>query len=165
MPLQSSTIGVCHALLRFSEQMVLACSAKISRTNVSSCTMWFRRFTKYVTKYDFIPHSNEQDTLPIAFLITRQVVPYQTRGGTYYPGGSTPKIRSLADSSTTCHNSINHLHHSNRCLNHNIDPHMANSHFDGWKTTTLSQAKLNITKDRKTWMTPKTTWLSITNQV
>jgi hypothetical protein len=139
-------------------------SAKVSWTNVSSCTMWFRRFTKYVIKYDVIPHSIEKVTLPIAFLISRQAVPYQTRGDTC-PGGSTPKIRSLADSSTTCHDDINHLHYSSRCSNHIIDPHTANSHLNGWKTTTLSQAKLNITKDGKTCTTLKTTWLSITNQV
>jgi hypothetical protein len=54
MLLQRSTIGVCHALLHFSEQMVPACSVKVSRTNVPSCTMWFRQIIKYVTKYDDI---------------------------------------------------------------------------------------------------------------
>jgi hypothetical protein len=87
MSLQRSTTGVCHALLQFFEQTVLACIAKISSTNVPSCTMWFSRFTKYVTKYDAIPHSIEQDTQPIAFLISRQAVPYRTRGGTCCPGG------------------------------------------------------------------------------
>jgi hypothetical protein len=138
MSLQRPTIGVCHALLRFPEQMVPACSAKVSRTNVPSCTIWFRRFTKYVTKYDVIPHSTEQDTLPMAFLISRQAVRYLTRGGTCCPRVSTPKIQSLADSSTTCHDAINYLHHFNHCTNHSNDPHMANSHLNGWETTTLS---------------------------
>jgi hypothetical protein len=35
--------------------MVPAYNAKVSRTNVPSCTMWFRQFTKYVTKYGAIP--------------------------------------------------------------------------------------------------------------
>jgi hypothetical protein len=52
MIIQRSTIGVCHDLLRSPEQTVPACSAKVSRTNVPSCTMWFRQFTKYVTKTD-----------------------------------------------------------------------------------------------------------------
>jgi hypothetical protein len=127
-------------------------------------------FTKYVTKYDTKsdanPHSTKQDTQPIAFLISRQAIPYRIHGGTCCPGVSTPKIRSLADSSTTCHDGINHLHHSNCCSNHNIDPHTATSHLEGWKTTTLTkiQAKLNITKDGKTCMTLNTAWLSITNQ-
>jgi hypothetical protein len=33
--------------------------AKVSPTKGPSCTMWVRRFTKYVTKYDVIPHSTE----------------------------------------------------------------------------------------------------------
>jgi hypothetical protein len=117
----------------------MSCFAKISRTNVPSCTMWERRFTKYVIKYDVIPHSMEQDTLPIVFLMSRQVVPYQTRGGTCCPRVSTPKIWSLADLSIACHDGINHLYDSNHCSNHSIDPHTINSPIDGWKTTTLSQ--------------------------
>jgi hypothetical protein len=116
-----------------------AYSAKVSWINDPSCTMWVRRFTKYVTKYDTNPHSTEQDTLPILFLISNQAIPYRTRDGTCCPGVSSPKILSLADLSTTCHDSINHLHHSNHCSNHNIDSHTVNSHLDGWKTTTLSQ--------------------------
>jgi hypothetical protein len=42
MPLQRPTTGVCHALVRIPEQTVHTCSAKVSRTNVPSCTMWFR---------------------------------------------------------------------------------------------------------------------------
>jgi hypothetical protein len=149
MPLQRSTIGVCHALLRFSKQTVPACSAKVSRTNVYSCTMWERHFIKYVTKYDDIAHPTKQDTLPIVFLISRQVIPYRTCGDTCCPGVSTPKIWSLADSSTTCHEDINHLHNSNHCSNHSIDPHTVNSHLNGWETTTLSQRhKSNSTSQR-----------------
>jgi hypothetical protein len=48
-------------------------------------------------------HSSEQGTLPTASLISKQVVPYQTCGGTCCPGVSTPKTRSLADSSMTNH--------------------------------------------------------------
>jgi hypothetical protein len=119
-----------------------ACSAKVSLTKGPSCTMWVRHFTKY----DAISHSTKQDMLPIVFLISKQVVPYRTRGGTCYPRVTTSKIRSLADSSTTCHDGINHLHHSNYCSNHIIDPHTINSHLDGWKTTTLSQRhKPNLT--------------------
>jgi hypothetical protein len=84
-------------------QTVLACSAKVSRTNVPSCTMWFRQFTKNITKTDHKdrshPHSIEHDTQPIAYLISKQVIPYRTRGDTCCPGVSTPKIQSLADSS------------------------------------------------------------------
>jgi hypothetical protein len=44
-----------------------------------------------------------QDILTRAFLISQQVVPYRTRGDTCYPEVSTPKIRSLANSSMTSH--------------------------------------------------------------
>jgi hypothetical protein len=140
-------------LLWFPEQTAPTCSAKVSRTNIPSCTMWFRRFTKYderyATKYDAISHSTKQDTQPIVFLISRQVIPYQTHGGICCPGVFTHKIRSLADLSTTCHDDINHLHHSNHCSNHIIDPHTINSHLDGWGTTTLSQRhKPNPTSQR-----------------
>jgi hypothetical protein len=55
MLLRRSTIGVCHALLWFPEQMVPAYSAKVSRINaplapcgsVSSQSMSQRLITKY----------------------------------------------------------------------------------------------------------------------
>jgi hypothetical protein len=50
-----------------------------------------------------ISHSSEQGTLPTASLITKQVVPYRTRGDTYCPGVSTRMTRSLADPSMTNH--------------------------------------------------------------
>jgi hypothetical protein len=49
-----------------------------------------------------VPHS-QQDILTRAFLISQQAVPYRTRGGTCCPRVSTPKIRPLADLSTTSH--------------------------------------------------------------
>jgi hypothetical protein len=48
-------------------------------------------------------YSTKLDTLPKVFLISKQVVPYHTLGGTCCPGWSTPKNRSLADSSKTNH--------------------------------------------------------------
>jgi hypothetical protein len=94
-------------LLRFPEQTVPACSAKVSHTNVPSCTMWFRQFTKHVTKYDHKvwcrPHSTEHDTQPIAYLISKQVIPYRICGGTCCHEVSTPKIQSLADLSMINH--------------------------------------------------------------
>jgi hypothetical protein len=92
-----------------------------------SCTMLAR------VKSHANPHSSEQDTQPIVFPISKQAAPYQTRGGTCCPRVSTPKIRSLIDSSTTCHDGINHFHHSNHCSNHIIDPHTVKSHLDKWE--------------------------------
>jgi hypothetical protein len=107
MLLQSSNTGVCDALLWFPEQMVPTCSAKVSHTNVPSCTMWFRQFTKSITKYDHKvwchQHSTEHDTQPMAYLISKQAVPYRTRGDTCCPGVSTPKIRSIEDLRMTNH--------------------------------------------------------------
>jgi hypothetical protein len=93
MSLQRSTTGVCYALLRFPTKASLAVLRIPDKS--PSCTMWVKRFKKY----DGIPHSTEQDRLPIAFLISKQVVPYRTCGCTCYPRLSTPKIWSLADSS------------------------------------------------------------------
>jgi hypothetical protein len=71
------------------------------------CTMWFRQFIQNVTKNDHKdrshPHSTEHDTQPIGYLISKQVIPYRTRGDTCYPEVSTPNARSLADSSMTNH--------------------------------------------------------------
>jgi hypothetical protein len=71
------------------------------------CTMWFRQFKQNVAKTDHKdrshPHLTEHDAQPIAYLISKQDIPYRTRGGTCCPGVSTQKIRSLADSSLTNH--------------------------------------------------------------
>jgi hypothetical protein len=173
VPLQRSTTGVCQALLWFPKQTVSACSAKVSCTNVPSCTMWFRQFTKYVTKYDHKvwcrQHSTEHVTQPIAYLISKQAIPYQTRGGTCYPRISTPKIQSLADSSMT-----NHITWRNPTVltiptllkpQHQFSPRSYHISTDGRPTHTKTQAKLNITKDGKTCMTLMTAWLSKANQV
>jgi hypothetical protein len=90
-------------------------------------------------KHQANSHSSEQHTQPIVFLIRRQAGPYRTHGGTCCPRVSTPKIQSLTYSSTVCHDGMNHLHHSNLCSNHNIDPHTIKSHLDGWEATTLLQ--------------------------
>jgi hypothetical protein len=77
----------------------------------------------YKVYHKVYSHSTKHDTQPIAYLISKQAVPYRTRGGTCCPSVSTPKIWSLVDLSTTCHDGINHLHHSDNCANHSIDPH------------------------------------------
>jgi hypothetical protein len=140
MPLQRSTTRVCHALLWLlgyihgttAPHRVLWFPGVDTRYHGPSCTMWAW------AKSQAIFHSSEKDSLPIVFLISKQIVPYQTHGGTCCPGVSTPKIWSLADSSTTCHDGINHLHHSNHCSNHSIDPHTVKSHLDRWETPSLT---------------------------
>jgi hypothetical protein len=132
-----------------------------------------RLITKYVTKNDhkvwWHPHSTEHDTQPIVFLISKQTIPYRTCGGICCPGVSTPKIRSLADSSMT-----NHITWSKPTVStiptllksqHRSSPRLNHISIDGRPSLTKTQAKLNITKDGKTCMTLMTAWLSITNQV
>jgi hypothetical protein len=135
--------------------------------------MWFRQFTKYVTKTDHRvwcpPHSTEHDTQPIAYLISKQVIPYRTRGGTCCLGVSTPKIWSLADLSMT-----NHITWLNPTVStiltllkprHRSSPWSNHILMDVRPSLIKTQVKLNITKDEKTYTTLMTMWLSITNQV
>jgi hypothetical protein len=107
MLLQSSTIGVRHALLQFPDKRTPLAMLRFPTQSGSSCTMWFRPFTKNATKTDHKdrshPHLTEHDTQPIGYLISKQVIPYRTRGGTCCPAVSTPKIQSIADSSMTSH--------------------------------------------------------------
>jgi hypothetical protein len=133
------------------------------------CTMWFRQFTQNVTKTDHKdrshPHSTEHDTQPIAYLISKQAVPYRTHGGTSCPGVSTPKIRSLAYSSMT-----NHI--TWRIPTASTIPNLAQTtasnlttvtwHHDRSKANTLNTSQTKHHKDGKTYMTLKTAGLSIT---
>jgi hypothetical protein len=173
MPLQNSTIGVCHALLWFPDKRSPLAVLRFPAQSGPSCTTWFRQLTKNVTKTDHKdrrhPHSTEHDTQPIAYLISKQVDPYRTRGGTCYPGVSTPKIWSLADSSMT-----NHITWRNPTFSaiptflkpqHRSSPRSNHISKDGRPSLTKTQAKINITEDGKTCTTLMTAWLSITNQV
>jgi hypothetical protein len=122
-----------------------------------------------ITSYIF-PHTTEQDSQPTTSLISNQVVPYWTRGGTCCPRVSTPKTQSLADSSMT-----NHITWWNPTIS-TIPTHArttvslltrVTSHHDGWKTKTLNNntSQTQHHKYGKTCMTLMTAWLSITNQV
>jgi hypothetical protein len=129
MLLQRPTIGVCHDLLLFPDKRSPLVMLRFPAQNVPSCTMWFSQFTKYVTKtYHKVwyhPHSTEHDTQPTSYLISKQGVPYRTRGGTCCPRVSTPKIRSLVDSSlqVTSPDGIQPSPPFYPCSNHSIDPH------------------------------------------
>jgi hypothetical protein len=107
MSLQMSTIGVCHTLLWFLDKRSPLAVLRFSAQSSPSYTMWFRHFAKNATKTDHKqgrhPHSIEHDTQPTTYLISKQTVSYQTRGGTCCPGVSTSKIQSLADSSMISH--------------------------------------------------------------
>jgi hypothetical protein len=173
MPLQRSTTGVCHVLLRFLDKQSPLGLLRFPAQNNPSCTVWFRHFTKNVIKTDHKVwchhHSIEHDTQPITYLISKQVVSYRTHGDTCCLGVSTTKIWSLVDSSMTNHitwrnttvSTISTLlkpqHRSSSWSNH--------ISMDERPSLTKTQAKLNIKKDGKTCITLMTSWLSITNQV
>jgi hypothetical protein len=152
MPLQRPTTGVCHALLRIPTQ------------SGPFCTMWFRQFTKNVTKTGHTershPHSTEHDTQPIAYLISKQAVSYWTRGGTCCLGGGGLLLRF--DLSRFEHDKPHHLMESKPsppfqpCSNHNIDPHQGQ--FTSWRMGDhLSQRhKPNSTSQRM----KRLVWLS-----
>jgi hypothetical protein len=82
----------------FPMTRVPACSAKIS--------LWLEPLLHLVDQNTscVFPHTSEQDSQPTTSPISKQAVLYQIRGGTCCPGVSTPKTRSLADSSMTTHN-------------------------------------------------------------
>jgi hypothetical protein len=135
------------------------------------CTMWFRQFIQNATKtnhkYRSHPHSTEHDTQPIAYLISKQAVPYWTRGGTCCPGVSTPMTQSLADPSMT-NTSPNGFQPSPPFQTllkpqHRISPRSPHITTDG--RPTLSTHNISQTqhhKDGKTFTTLKTAGLSIT---
>jgi hypothetical protein len=64
-----------------------------------------------------ISHSSEKGTLLTTSQISKQAVPYWTRGGTCCPQVSTPKTRSLVTMNCEGHNLP---HHSKPCSNHSI---------------------------------------------
>jgi hypothetical protein len=118
--------------------------------------MWFRQFTKYVTKTDHKvwchPHSTEHDTQPIAYLISKQAVPYWTHGSTCCPVVTTPKMRSLVDSSMTKRITLtdsNHLHHSNLAQTTALILSTVKSHLDRWET--ISHKDTSQTQHHNGW--------------
>jgi hypothetical protein len=154
-----------------SRQTVLACSAKVS------CIKWplLHHVVQVVHKECHKDWSESMVPFPLnrawhtVYLISKQVVTYRTRGGTCFPEVSTPKIRSLVDSSM-----INHITWRNPTVStipfllkpqHQSSQQSNHISTDGRPSLTKTQSKLNITKDGKTCTTLMTPWLSITNQV
>jgi hypothetical protein len=90
-------------------------------------------------------HSSEQGTLPTSSLISKQVVPYRTRGDTCCPGVSTHMTRSLADSSMINHitwwiPTISTIPNIAQTIASNLTT--VTSHHDGWKTSTLNNPQV-----------------------
>jgi hypothetical protein len=98
MPLQKfALLHVMHCYGFLTESP--SCNAKVSPTQAPLAPC------ESQAKNCVIPHSTEQDTLPIVFLISKQVLSYQTHGsiGCSREAVSTPKNRSLANYSMTNH--------------------------------------------------------------
>jgi hypothetical protein len=161
MLLQKSITRVWHALLWFPDKRSPLAVLRFPAQNSPFCTIWFRQFTKNITKTDnkegSHPHSTKHDTRPTAYLISKQAIPYRTRGGTYCPGVSAPKIQSLVDSSMTSH--ITWWNPTVSTIptllkpQHRSSPWSNHISTDGRPSLTKTQAKLNITKDGKTCTT------------
>jgi hypothetical protein len=170
--LHTITKVYCRSISCFAtipRQTVPACSAKVSHTKRPLLHHVVQAVHKEYHKDRSRPHSTEYNTQPIAYLFSKQVIPYWTRGGTCCLGVSTPKIWSLADLSMTNHitwwnptvSTIPTLHKPQ----HRSSPWSNHISADGRPSLTKTQAKLNITEDGKTCTTPMTAWLSINNQV
>jgi hypothetical protein len=116
-----------------------------------------------------ISHSSVQGSLSTTSLISKQVVPHQTYGGTCYPGVSTPKTLCLADSSITNHiirwiptvSTIPTLLKPQ----HRSSPRSPHIMTDERPTLNNNTSQTQHHEDGKTCTTLMTAWLSITNQV
>jgi hypothetical protein len=130
------------------------CFFSANRYHGPSCTMWAWANDNATS------HSSEQYTLPTTSHISKQVIPYRTRDDTCYPGMSTPKIQSLADSSMTNHNTwrnptvstisnlaqttasnLNHSHLTPRWMEDQYSQHSTQAKLNiiKWKTCTMTQ--------------------------
>jgi hypothetical protein len=136
MLLQRSTTGVCHALLRFPDKWSPLVVMRFPAQNDPFCTMWFRQFTKNVTKTDHKegshPHSTEHDTQPTTYVISKQAIPYRRHGGTCCPRVSTQdSVCSRFEHEKPHHlTESNHLHHSTLAQTTTLIVTMVKSHLD-----------------------------------
>jgi hypothetical protein len=140
-----------------------------SSVNVS---LWLESLLHLVVQITscIFSHTAEQDSQPTSSLISKQVVPYRTRGGTYWSGVSTPKIRSSADSSMT--NYITWWNPTVFTIPSDVQTTTSiittlTSHHDAWKTKTLNNdtRQTQHHKYGKTYTPLMSAWLSITNQI
>jgi hypothetical protein len=106
--LYGSEITTCHYKGLIQELVILCYSFPVTRVLTCSAKIssWLEPLLHLVDQITFciFPHIVEQDSHPRASLISKQVVPYRTYGGTYCPRVSTPNTQSLADSSMTNQN-------------------------------------------------------------
>jgi hypothetical protein len=101
-------ITTCHYKGLLLEWVMLCYGFHMTRVPTCSAKVfsWLELLLHLVDQITFciFPHTTEQDSQPTTFLISRQAVPYWTRGSTCCPRVSTPMTQSLADSTITNHN-------------------------------------------------------------
>jgi hypothetical protein len=161
----------CFAMV--PRRTVPACNAKVSHTKWPPLHHMVQAVHKDCHKdwsQSMVPSPlNRAWHTAYSLPISKQTVPYRTRGGTSCPVVSTPKIRYLADLSLTIHitwrNPTVSTIPSLLRPQHRSSPWSNHISMDGRPSLTKTQTKLNITKNGKTCTTLMTAWLSITNQV
>jgi hypothetical protein len=130
MPLQRFTLGSMTCLAKISHRGH-SCIAKVSPQRPLLHHAVYRYSHTLLC-------TTEQDTLPKAIQIIQQAIPYQTHGSTVCPGWSTPKNRSLADSSKNHPQTMKVATFptiSRPCSNLGIYQLWVHSHRTGWKIT------------------------------
>jgi hypothetical protein len=122
---------------------MLCYGSPVTRVPTSSAKVssWFEPLLHLVDQNMscIFSHTSKQDSQPTLFLISKQAVPYWTRGGTCCPGVFTPKTRSLADSSMTIHDTWRNPTVSTISTYAQTTTSIlttVTSHNDGWKTNT-----------------------------
>jgi hypothetical protein len=135
-------ITTCHYKGLLQELVMLCCGFPWPRVPPSNAKVssWLEPLLDLVDQITscIFPHTAEKDSQPTTALISKQVVPYWTHGGTCCPRVSTPKTRSLANLSMT-----NQITWRNPTVSTN-PMHaqttvsiltMVTSHHDGWKNS------------------------------
>jgi hypothetical protein len=147
MPLQRFTMGHMPGLAEVvCDTIAMPSFPGVVHGTMTPLTPCERRWVTIL-----ISHSSGHGTLPIASLISKQVIPYRTCASTYCPEMSTPKTRSLEDLSMPIHNTwriptISTIPAHTQTTTSTLT--MVTLHHDGWKANNQhsTQAKLNIIK-------------------
>jgi hypothetical protein len=141
-------------------------------TNGAKVSSWIKPLLHLVDRITscVFSHTTKQDSQPTTSLISKQAIPDRTHGDTHCPRVSTPKTRSLVDSSMTNHitwriPSISTIPSHAQTTSSTLTT--VTSCHDGWKTKTLNNntSQTQHHKDGRTCTILMTAWLSITNQV
>jgi hypothetical protein len=138
-------ITTCHYKGLLYELVMLCYGSPVTRVPASSAmvSLWLKPLLDLVVQNTScaFPHTSEQDSQLTTYLISKQVIPDRTHGVRCYPRVSTPKTRSLADSSMTTYNTwwnptVPTIPTHAQTTASNLTT--VTSHHDGWKINTLN---------------------------